>query len=172
MTSTSKWFVTPYRQAALLVAFTLVLGTGLKANAEDHRYGKGLEGSWRVQVVTYNCETNVAGPPFSAFLSFAEGGTLTGTPSNPAFMPGQRTSDYGIWNRVGAHTYTAVSEAFVLFTTVANPPVPGLPKGKQRVSQAITVHGDQFTSLATTEFFDVNNNLVFSACAKATGQRF
>ncbi len=133
----------------------------------------GLEGTWRVQVTTYNCSTGVpAGPAFKSLLAFHRGGTLTGTTTNPAFQPGQRTSDFGVWSSNGGHTYTAASEAYILFTSAPNPPVPGFQKGTQRINQAISVDGDQFTSVATVQFSDVNGNTLFSGCASAVGQRF
>ncbi len=109
---------------------------------------------------------------FKSLLSFARGGTLTGTTANPTFLPGQRTPDHGIWSREDGHTYRAVSEAFILFNSTPNPPIPGFQRGVQRITQAIDVKDDQFTSAATVQFFDVAGNLLVTGCANAVAQRF
>ncbi|HET9699175.1 MAG TPA: hypothetical protein VFP40_20045 [Terriglobales bacterium] len=142
----------------------------LPANAQSDR-NQGLEGTWRVQVNVISCTTGqLTGPSFSALLSFAEGGTLTGTTSNPAFQPGQRTSDYGVWHQTRGRSYTADSEAFILFST-NNPPFP-VSAGKQRITQSITVAGNGFDSVAITRFYDIHNFLLATLCAQATGSRF
>src|SRR3954469_3751647 len=82
----------------------------------------GLEGTWRVQVNVISCTTGLPlGPRFASLLLFAKGGTLTGTTHNPVFQPGQRTDDYGIWQHTHGRSYTADSEAFILFSS-NNPP--------------------------------------------------
>ena len=192
-----KQFGAAARTAALVVAGMLVLGSAFRASAQSEQSASvnGLEGTWRVQVTTYNCVTGVApGPPFSALLAFARGGTLSGTTSSPAFEPGQRTSDYGIWSKTNGNTYKAVSEAFILFASPPCPPpnpfnpspcptpnpfnpspgpaVPGFQRGTQRITQAIEVNNDQFTSFASVQFFDVGGKLLMTGCAKADGQRF
>ena len=123
MTSTIlKRLDAPRRTTALIVGGLLFLGSAFQASAQSEPSASenGLEGTWRVQVKTNNCLTGVAlGTPFNALLAFARGGTLSGTTSSPAFEPGQRTSDYGIWSKTIGKTYNAVSEAFILF---ASPP--------------------------------------------------
>lgn len=181
-----KRFDAPRRTTALIVAGMLFLGSAFRASAQSEPSASenGLEGTWRVQVTTYNCLTGVAlGTPFNALLAFARGGTLSGTTSSPAFEPGQRTSDYGIWSKTDGKTYKAVSEAFILFASPPNPapnpfnPSPGparpsLQRGTQRITQTIEVSNDQFTSVATVEFFDIDGKLLMTGCASAIGQRF
>ncbi len=126
-----------------------------------------LAGTWKVQVSLQNCMTHAPlGPPFLSMLAFAGNGTLSGTTQNPAFAPGQRTSDYGIWKRTGRHTFTAASEAYILF------PAGPFVRGTQRISQNISVQDNAFVSVANVEFFDVTNTTVLSACAVATATRF
>jgi hypothetical protein len=170
----SKQFGTTGRTAVLLLAGIGILGTGLIARTQSSQSGseKGLEGTWRVQVSTTDCATGLQGASFAALLSFAQGGTLTGTTTSPVFQPGQRTSDYGTWGRGDAHTYKAVSDAFILFNSAPNPPVPGFQRGTQRIMQSIQVNDNQLTSVASTQFFDLTGNLLMTGCATATGQRF
>lgn len=126
-----------------------------------------LSGTWRVQVSLQNCDTHTPlGPPFLSMLSFSGNGTMTGTTQNPLFAPGQRTSDLGVWQRTGRSTFTATSEAYILFS--ATPFV----RGTQRIAQDISVDNNSFVSVATVQFFDVTNAPVLSACAVATATRF
>jgi hypothetical protein len=161
--------------AVLTVAGVTVLSSGQTASAQESdehsRNGHGLQGTWRVQVTAADCTTGAHGPAFAAYLTFADGGTLTETTSNPALQPGQRTSGHGYWNRAGGHTYNAVSEAFILFDTPAHGPVPAFKRGVQRINQKIEVQDDAFTSDAITEFTDAGGNTVSTLCAVATGQR-
>ncbi|HEY5281985.1 MAG TPA: hypothetical protein VIM14_04275, partial [Polyangia bacterium] len=123
--------------------------------------------TWQVQITLQNCTTHVQlAPPFVSMLAFDGAGTLTGTTANPAFAPGQRSSDYGVWNYKGDGTYLASSDAYILF------PAGPFVRGTQRIVQAISVSGNTFTSAATVTFYDVNGNNVLGACAVAQGHRF
>jgi hypothetical protein len=157
------------RAATAFLAGVLVLGAGTVANAQSEQSTNGLEGTWRVQVTQYNCSTGAARPPFWSLLSFARGGTLTETTSSPAFLPGQRTSGHGVWSSTAEGTYSAVSEAFILFDSPTNP--PGLKMGTQKILQAIVlIDEDHFSSLASVMFFNADGTTVIG-CAKAAGTR-
>ena len=132
-----------------------------------------LVGTWRVQVTTFNCNNGVENPPFSSLLTFGAKGTLTGTTGNPIFLAGQRSSDYGIWRRVGESSFTASTEAFIEFSSTASPGHPPLARGKQLLEQVIEMTGpDSFTSDATLTFFDESNTEILTGCAKASATRF
>jgi hypothetical protein len=162
--------------AAVALAGMLVFGSGVRARARSEESGSddGLQGTWRVQVTLVNCMTSapLGPPPFTSLLSFALGGTATASTSNPAFQPGQRTAEHGIWKQTGQDTYASVREAFILFTTEPNPSVPGFPRGTQRITEAIQVEDDQSTSVASVQFFDAGGTLVRTGCARAVGHRF
>ena len=150
---------------ALLLA-TLGLCTAAKAAPAD------ITGTWRIQVTPVSCDTGApAAPPFRAMLAFGAGGTLTGTTLNPLFQPGQRSGDFGSWSRSGSRTFSAVSEAFVLFDSAAAPPAPAVHRGVQRLTQSIRVQGDTLTSTAVSDFLDAQGNVVASVCAHAQGTR-
>lgn len=159
--------------ALALIVVMLFVSTGLTAQArsEQDKSKKELVGTWRMTITPYDCATGAERPAFRSMLSFEEGGTLTEAALSPAFQPGQRGPGHGIWNATGDHTYDVVFEAFILFTTAPNPPVPGFQMGVQRVTTTIEVNGDQSSGLASVEFFDVGGNLVSSACTKAVGER-
>lgn len=132
-----------------------------------------LQGTWRVHVRIRDCNTNVERPPFASFNVFARGGTATGVSSNGAFEPGQRSSDVGIWFRVGRHHYKAIAEALILFDSQPHGPFPGFSAGFQRITQEIELKNEnEFTSDAATEFLDLDRNVLSTGCASATGTRF
>ena len=162
----------------LLTALTLLggllfvsAGFTVQARSEQKDSKKDIVGTWRMTVTLYHCATGAERPPFQSMLTFAEGGVLTGTTSNPAFQPGQRSPDHGIWSAENDHTYKFLSEAYILFGTEPNPPAPGFPQGVQRLTQTVDLNGNQLTTNGTAEFFDTQGNLVLGGCAKAVGER-
>lgn len=155
------------------VLASLAMLTALPAYAQTTQPAAptGLEGSWRVEVIASDCAGNER-PAFWAFLTFARGGTMTGTTTNQAF-PGTRTPDHGAWTRVGPFAFEAMSEAFILFGA---PPAP-VPWA-HRLTQSITmVNADEFESVATSEFLVASGPLPWSSapvppgCARAIGYR-
>lgn len=126
--------------------------------------GKKLEGTWRVLVTARDCQTGAAVRTFPALLTFADGGTLTGTTT--ALPPALRGPDHGFWRKTGPRSYLAVTQAFLF-----NP--AGAWTSTQRITQTIELgqHADEFTSSASSEFFDTNGNLTMTLCATAVGTR-
>jgi hypothetical protein len=129
-----------------------------------------IEGTWRVTVTQQVCGTGApAGPPFQSLLTFAGGGALSGTTANTAFMPGQRSGDFGVWTHKKGHDYTAVDEAFIIFG--AGP----FTQGSQILNHSISLtdDGNRFDDVASVQFYDVNGNPLLPApgCAIAVGQR-
>ncbi|HMI53334.1 MAG TPA: hypothetical protein VK525_17605 [Candidatus Saccharimonadales bacterium] len=142
----------------------------------DFFHGKELVGTWRVTVQQYNCQTHapVAGP-FAALLTYADGGTMTGSTTNPAFAIGQRGPDQGIWSQEGRRTYISKDSSFLFFTTAPNPPAnPGFSAGQQTLTQTIEFKNDpdQFESDATVEFTDMTGKVYRQGCASATATRY
>jgi hypothetical protein len=149
-----------------------------KANTGQDKSENKLVGTWRVQVTPINSVSGVKITTFQSLLSFAAGGTLTETTSNPMFQPGQRSIGLGIWNESGSKTYQAVSEAYIQFSTPklpgaspSNPAAPGFVRGTQRITQTIQVNGDQFSADAVVQFFDEAGNEVRKLSHTATGER-
>lgn len=157
----------------------LALGTAMVASPrmQAETNPPTLTGTWRVTVMLVDCATGAARPPFHSLLTFGADGTLSGTTNNGTFKPGQRTSDYGVWQRTQATSFHATSEAFILFSSPASmsPPAPAFTRGVQRITQDIDIDPrspDVFTSQASVEFFDEAGNAVLTGCATATGARF
>jgi hypothetical protein len=167
--------------AAAIVSIALgsVLALGMAQDARAYGASNGpktLEGTWWVQVTLLNdCTARAPIATFPALLTFANGGTMTGTTTNATFAVGQRSPDHGIWFRNSEkRTYTASSVALLLFTTAPNfPATPGFQAGSQRLDQTITVvDRDHFASEAVTRFFDVGGVKYREGCATAVGERF
>jgi hypothetical protein len=141
-----------------------------------------LQGTWRVTVQPFICQTGVPiGQPFASLSTFARGGTMTGATSGAAYLPGQRTPDFGIWSRTDEHTFSAVTDAFILFDSSTPPYIlsaprppffPSFNRGTQRITQTIEVDNDEFTSKAVTQFFDPDGKLLSRNCATAVAHRF
>lgn len=128
-----------------------------------------LEGTWQVRITPYVCATGVPLPPqaeFDSLVSFATGGTMAETTSNPRFEPGQRSPGLGYWARSGRHSYEVVFQAFVQFTGT------NYTRGTQRVEQSIDlVDADHWSSTAVVEFFDAAGAPVSAGCMRAVGVR-
>lgn len=168
----------PLQSAIVALAVALVIGSAARSSAEDYRDSskQTLQGTWWVQVTTFaDCVSRTPLISFSALLTFAEGGTMTGTTTNPGFAIGQRSPDHGVWGRTGApHSFRASSVALILFTTAPNFPLtPGFQAGSQRLDQTIALtDSDHFTSEAVTSFFDATGQQYRQGCATASGERF
>jgi len=158
--------------AVLVLAGALVLplGRGTWAHSDEGEEGR-LQGTWHVTVTLHNCVTGAPVASFPSLLTFASGHTLIEVTSSPAFSPGQRTPGLGTWSRTDGHTFSATSDAFILFPSFTTP--PGFKRGVQRINQTtIEVNGDDLASTASTQFFDTNGAQYDAGCSTAVGKRF
>ena len=140
-----------FQPTVVALAAALVIGSALRSSAQDYgdSSSRTLQGTWWVQVTALSdCVSRTPLISFSALLTFADGGTMTGTTTNPAFAIGQRTPDHGVWARRRApHTFRASSVALILFTTAPNFPVdariPGwltAPRSDHRANRSSSLH--------------------------------
>jgi len=141
-----------------------------------HVPAQTLNGAWEVMVGLVDCGSGAAiGPAFPSLLAFADAGTFVETTSNPAFAAGQREPGVGVWSRIGPGMYQAKSEAFIQFTTSANPPTtPGFLAGVQTITQTIVFDSDadHWTAEAKVLFSDTAGTTYRGPmCAKASAQR-
>jgi hypothetical protein len=130
--------------------------------------GRGVEGTWKVEVTQIDCTTgDPLGPPFQSLLTFASGGTMTETTDNPMFFPAERSPGHGVWSFKGGSRYAAATTAFVTLN--------GALTKTQEIRQTIEMDDDlnRFTTVkATVQFFDPTGKLLVTGCATATGVRF
>lgn len=157
------------KSVAVGFAITMASGpAGAKGDDLDGFHGK-LVGTWQVTITPYVCTTGVPLPPaaeFNSLVSFAAGGTMTETTSNPRFLPGQRSPGLGYWERSGPSSYEVAIHAFVQFTG------GNYTQGMQRIEQKIDlVDADDWNSTAVVEFTDVTGAPVSAGCMRAVGVR-
>jgi len=156
---------------ALAASAIFILAVQRSAAARDEDWeaaSRRLEGTWIVTVTQHDCTSGAQlGQPFQSYLTFARGGTMTETTSNPMFFPALRGPGHGIWSYEGHHNYSAKSTAFITLN--------GALTSTQTIAQTIAIGDDpnQFTTTsASVQFFDPAGNPIRSGCAAASGQRF
>lgn len=160
------------RQLAATGAMMLLLSiNGTPARAQ----GSSIEGVWGLNVTIRDCATTAPlGAPFRSILTFHHGGTISESPANPGFAPGQRSPGHGIWTQTGPATYSSKFLAIILFDTPPNPPLsPGFQAGWQIGTQtAVLSDADTLTTTGQVQFYDVHRQQYRVICAGATGERF
>jgi hypothetical protein len=134
-----------------------------------------IVGVWAIQVTPRDCATTAPlGAPSRALFTFHEGGTLSESPTNPGFAPGQRSLGHGIWTSTGPLTYSSRIVAAIVFETPPTPPMsPGFLAGWLIGSQTATlIDLDHVSTTGQVQFYDVNRQLYRTACASGVGERF
>jgi len=127
---------------------------------------QGIVGAWRTAVTLRNCQTGLPVAPVGrGLITFHEGGTL----SEFALGPGQnRSPGHGVWEQQMHHRGN-FSGVFVLNRYDAT----GVFIGTQKVRAAweLSTSGNGYTSNASFEIFDANDNLIGTGCATTVGTR-
>jgi len=155
-------------KAAAMVAIAGLVSTSATRNlsAENEGDGRRLEGTWLFQISLQNCATEApVGEPFYSLLTFARGGTMTETTSNPMFFPAERGPGHGAWAHAGDRTYKAVTKAFITLN--------GELTKIQTITQTLDVVDDDHvkTTAAKVTFTKPDGTLLAQGCAVATGKR-
>lgn len=152
---------------ALAMTIALVLAPGSIASAQSQQTasGRGLEGTWRVEVTLRDCNTGAPlGSPFRSLITFARGGTVSETTSR--FSPAVRGPGHGIWKQLQGSTFSSTLEAFLYSPA-------GIWIGWQRLTQTLEIGDDPNISTAKVhnEIFDTNDKLLVSGCSTAVAHR-
>ena len=150
---------------ALTTALVVIPRTIASPQSEQAASGRGLEGTWRVEVTLRDCNTGAAlRSPFRSLLSFARGGTMTETTARVS--PALRGPGHGIWQQIQGSTFSSTLEAFLYNSA-------GVWMAWQRLTQTIEIGDDPntWTANAHNEIFDTNDNLLVSGCSTAVGHR-
>lgn len=163
---------TPLWKRKLVLTFagilTLSFMAGTIARADDDNDSARLQGTWVVTVTQRDCTSGAQlGAPFLSLLTFAKGGTMTETTSNPMSFPAERGPGHGVWSQISRHRYSASSIALITLN--------GALTTLQTITQTIKIGDDpdQFqTTKVHVEFFTPAGTLVRSGCATATGARY
>ncbi len=132
---------------------------------QAERSRQGIVGAWRTAVQLRNCQTGLpVGDVGRGLFTFHEGGTL----SEFNFGPSQnRSPAHGVWEQqFGRRNFSGV---FVINRYDAIGTFIGIQK--VRATWRLSASGDSYTSNATVEIFDANDNLIGTGCATSVGTR-
>ena len=133
--------------------------------AEERDGDKKLEGSWNHAGTRIDCVTGQAIGTFVSMFTFSRGGTFweAGTQMSPSL----RSPSHGVWSHDSGRLYTT---AFQFFRFNAD----GTLAGRLIVRQEIEVSddGESYTATSTSQFLDVNGNVISTGCAAGIGTRF
>jgi hypothetical protein len=134
----------------------------LEKSDEDNSDRNALVGTWQTLVTPRNCQTgDPVAPAFPGLLTFADGGTLTGTSTSVS-------SVYGVWEKTnGRRNYS-----FAFISLRYNPAGTFIGTQKVRQTTRLAANGHDFTTTGTVEILDPNGNIVGTGCSTSTGIRF
>ncbi len=161
---------------ALLMLFGytqfFVLGQESETNdsleKQTERSQRNIVGAWRTVVTLRSCQTGLPlAPATRGLFTFNEGGTLSEY-NSPGPNPAVRSPGHGVWEeRRGTRNY---SLAFVVNRYDAS----GGLISTQNVTAALELSesGNSYTTNASFELSDANNNLISTGCATGVGTRF
>ncbi len=143
---------------------------GVAQRQEQAAEARLLEGTWRVRITVFDCQTGELISAFRALETFALGGTMTET-SGAILFPNVRSPGHGVWSadpkRDGRErSYRAASTAFITRD--------GVLVLTQTITQNIQIgnNPDEFVSNVSAEFFDPDGELVSApGCGTAAGER-
>ena len=165
--------MTPMRQTlavaflAVIAAVTIASGTAYGQNSQSDASERTIVGAWRTQVTLRNCDTGDSGPSLRGLFTFHEGGTLSEWGVGPGSTPALRSPGHGVWQR--EHGWQDYSFVFVHYRYNAS----GGLLGSQRVTATLELDddGDHYTSLATVQILDTDENVIGTGCATAAATR-
>ncbi len=127
---------------------------------------QGIVGAWRTAVTLRDCQTGLPVAPVGRGLfTFHEGGTL----SEFNLGPGQnRSPGHGVWEQQirGRRNFSGV---FVVNRYDATGVFIGTTK--VRAAWELSTSGNSYTSNASFEILDANDNLIGTGCATSVGTR-
>lgn len=150
-------------------AAVLVLLTPHAIAAQTPTTGEEIVGPWIVDVRPAGAPAEA--PPLRTVTTFQKDGGVAAAMDRllPPVPPIQAVGNEigplnGLWRRSGPHEFL-----FSLYTVVLR---DGIVTGYHRVTNAVTISGDELTGTALAEFFDENGTRVFSGESALTGRRF
>jgi len=162
--------------AFAVVSAATIMGSIVSAQADHNRQSspsstaneRTIRGVWRTVVTPRSCQTG--DPIFSlpGLFTFSQGGTMSEFGIPPGSSPALRSPGHGVWQR--EHGWHEYSFAFTYYRYNAS----GAFIGSQKVTAALELGagGDEFASRSAIEILDVNDNVMATGCATATGTRF
>jgi hypothetical protein len=148
----------------LTIALGLAMALLVSGTADAKASASSLVGAWKVEVQFVNCERgDPMGTPFYSLLMFHRDGTATESPV--ASLAG-RTPSYGTWTRTSGNDFASYTQFGVLDAN-------GAAIAYQELERMITLSKDGQTIEvdAKSQRYNLNDDLLFSVCAEAVGDR-
>ena len=121
-------------------------------------------GVWQVTRQGVNCDdpNQELGQPLPAIVTFHSDGTMTGDTG-----PFGATDEYGSWHREPGSQNYSFREVFYFYDENAVFAGSGIIAANVHLIDA-----NILTYRSTIEIYDADGNLLFTACGRATGERF
>ena len=150
-------------------AALLVLLTPHAIAAQTATTGEEIVGPWVVDVRPAGAPAEA--PPHRTVTTFQKDGGVAAAMDRllPPVPPIQEVGNEigplnGLWRRSGPQEFV-----FSLYTVIMR---NGIVTGYHRVTNTVTIRGDELTGTALAEFFDAQGIRVFSGASALTGRRF
>lgn len=151
------------------VAALLVLLTPHAIAAQTVATGEEIVGPWVVDVRPTGAPPEA--PPLRTVTTFQKDGGVAAVMDRvlPPVPPIQEVGNEigalnGLWRRSGPHEFV-----FSLYTVIMR---NGIVTGYHRVTNTVTISGNELSGTALAEFFDQEGTRVFSGESALTGRRF
>jgi hypothetical protein len=125
-----------------------------------------IQGVWGVHRHGVNCNTGQDVSHFPALMTFHQDGTVLGQAYGPSPQNAYGPAEMGVWQSGPGNTFTFRILSY------------GYDNSGQRTNSVIVTASGQLTSASTftytsaIKFYDVNGNLLFTVCGRATATRF
>jgi hypothetical protein len=149
--------------SGLSLAVILVLAAAQIPASAGNGKSRRIEGTWRLEATTRNCQTGAAVETIPGLHTFLAGGSML---SDVAVNPAMLRTGHGVWEHVGGRSFT---NTIVLFRF--NP--DGTYAGSTTVTRNIELSedSDELTSSDTAVGTDANGNVIGTRCATVVGRR-
>ena len=149
--------------------------TGNSPEEQIEHARPSIKGAWRTAVTQRNCQTGLPLAPASrGLLTFHEGGTLSEY-NSPGPNPSVRSPGHGVWERKNGlqqNLFSPITQYSFVFVVNRYDASGGLISTQNvRGALELNASGNSYTSNASFESLDANNNLIATGCATAVGTR-
>ena len=124
----------------------------------------GIEGAWISNVNVNDCQTGAFIRTVRSLVLFIHDGSFTEAGATVTGQANPRTSSVGVWRHVEGKTYSATYQ-FVGLTQV------GTFATMARVTRMLQLNGDLWTAQDRLQIYDINGNVLTTACSTAVGTR-
>ncbi len=142
---------------------------------QTERSQRNIVGAWRTVVTPRSCQTGLPVARDSRGLfTFNEGGTLSEY-NSPGPNPGVRSPAHGVWERKNGlqqNLFSPIKQYSFVFVVNRYDASGGLISTQTvRAALELSASGNSYTTNASFEILDANDNLIATGCATGVGTR-